>query len=231
MTDPRLHELEERLGYHFHDPDRLSAALIHSSAAEPGGPRASERLEFLGDAVLGLVLSDLLIECYPACDEGYLSKYRASMVKTSSFASKAQELQLDQYLTLGRGEERTGGRQKSSILAAAYEAVMGAIFLESGYEEVKRIVVRHFGEAIDCVGQLESIDPKTELQERVQATHHTTPTYRVVRAEGPDHARWFAVEVLLGDEALACGEGRSKRSAEQAAARHALERSGAPQPR
>jgi ribonuclease-3 len=223
MSDPGLDALEERLGYRFRHRERLTAALLHASAAEVAGPRTSERLEFLGDAVLGLALSDLLIERYPACNEGQLSKYRATLVKTASFARKAHELGLNQHLTLGRGEERTGGREKASILAAAYEAVMGAIFLEAGYTQVKSIVIRHFGETIDGVGQLATMDPKTELQECLQATHRTAPTYRVVREEGPDHARWFVVEVLLGPDVLASGEGRSKRSAEQAAARRALE--------
>jgi len=225
MTDQGLDTLEERVGYRFHDRAHLRAALVHASAAEITGPRASERLEFLGDAVLGLALSDLLIERYPMCNEGQLSRYRAALVRTASFARKARELGLNQHLILGRGEERTGGREKASILAAAYEAVMGAIFLESGYTQVKSVVVRHFGEAIDGVGELTTMDPKTELQECLQATHHTAPTYRVVREEGPDHARWFVVEVLLGADVLASGEGRSKRSAEEAAARLALERS------
>ncbi|MFN8625344.1 MAG: ribonuclease III [Candidatus Binatia bacterium] len=228
MSEAALRELEARLGYCFRERAHLRAALLHASAAEVAGPRTSERLEFLGDAVLGLVLSDLLIERYPACSEGHLSKYRATLVKTASFARKARELGLNEHLTLGRGEERTGGREKASILAAAYEAVMGAIFLESGYGQVKSIVIRHFGDAIDGVGQLETMDAKTELQERLQATHRTTPTYRIVREEGPDHARWFVVEVLLGAEVLASGEGGSKRRAEQAAARHALERTRDP---
>jgi len=223
MTDGSLGELEDRLGYHFQDPANLNAALTHSSAAEIAGPRPSERLEFLGDAVLGLVFSDLLIARYPECDEGRLSRYRAALVRTSSFAAKARELRLNECLTLGRGEERTGGREKSSILAAVYEAVMGAIFAESGYEQVKLAVSRHFGEAIDRVGQLATIDSKTELQECLQRTHRTTPAYRVVREEGPDHARWFVVEVLLGEVVLASGEGVSKRRAEQAAALLALE--------
>jgi ribonuclease III len=223
MTERTVQDLEQRLGYQFRDPDNAGAALTHSSAAEASRPRTGERLEFLGDAVLGLVFSDLLIQRYPECDEGQLSKFRAALVQTSSFAAKARELELNQYLTLGRGEERTGGREKSSILAAVYEAVMGAIFVESGYQQVKDIVLRHFGEAIDRVGQLETIDPKTELQERIQRTHHTTPLYRVVRAEGPDHARWFVVEVVLGETVLARGEGGSKRNAEQDAARRALD--------
>lgn len=223
MSDEPLKELERRLGYEFRDAANLNAALIHSSAAESAGARPSERLEFLGDAVLGLVFSDLLIARYPDCDEGRLSRYRAALVKTGSFAAKARELRLNECLMLGRGEERTGGREKSSILAATYEAVMGAVFAESGYEPVKTAVSRHFGEAIDRIGQLASIDPKTELQERLQRTHRTTPAYRVVREEGPDHARWFVVEVLLGGVVLASGEGASKRRAEQAAAHQALE--------
>lgn len=223
MNDEDLRALESRLGYSFRQPAKLLAALTHSSAAECAGPRPSERLEFLGDAVLGLVFSDLLIARYPECDEGRLSRYRAALVKTSSFAAKARELRLNECLTLGRGEERTGGREKSSILAAVYEAVMGAVFAESGYEQVRYTVAQHFGEAVDRVGQLASIDPKTELQERLQRLYRTTPVYRVVREEGPDHARWFVVEVLLGDSVLASGEGASKRRAEQAAAHQALE--------
>ena len=180
-------------------------------------------MEFLGDAVLGLVFSELLIGRYPECDEGRLSKFRAALVRTSSFAAKARELGLNRCLMLGRGEERTGGREKPSILAAAYEAVIGAVFVESGYETVKHIVLRHFGEALARIGELATIDPKTELQERCQQIHRMAPVYRVVRQEGPDHARWFVVEVLLGEAVLARGEGASKRSAEQDAARHALQ--------
>jgi ribonuclease-3 len=222
MAEETFQALQERLGYRFRDPDNLVAALTHASAAEGAPPRVSERLEFLGDAVLGLVFSELLIARYPECDEGRLSKFRAALVRTSSFAAKARDLGLDQCLMLGRGEERTGGREKPSILAAAYEAVIGAVFVESGYEAVKHIVLRHFGEALAHVGDFTVVDPKTELQERCQQTHKTVPAYQVVRQEGPDHARWFVVEVLLGEAVLARGEGASKRSAEQDAARHAL---------
>jgi ribonuclease-3 len=222
MAEEPFQALQERLGYRFRDPDNLVAALTHASAAEEAPPRASERLEFLGDAVLGLVFSELLIARYPECDEGRLSKFRAALVRTSSFAAKARDLGLDQCLMLGRGEERTGGRGKPSILAAAYEAVIGAVFVESGYEAVRHIVLRHFGEALAHVGDFTVVDPKTELQERCQQIHKMVPAYHVVRQEGPDHARWFVVEVLLGEAVLARGEGASKRSAEQDAARHAL---------
>jgi ribonuclease-3 len=222
MTDTALRALEARLGYQFRDPDNLVAALTHASAAEGAPPRVSERLEFLGDAVLGLVFSELLIARYPECDEGRLSKLRAALVRTSSFAAKARDLGLNRCVMLGRGEERTGGREKQSILAAAYEAVVGAVFVESGYEAVRHIVLRHFAEALARVGELASIDSKTELQEQCQQTYRRAPIYRVVRQEGPDHARWFVVEVLLGETVLARGEGASKRSAEQDAARRAL---------
>ena len=222
-TATALHALERRIGYQFRDPQKLVGALTHSSAIDASLPRVAERLEFLGDAVLGLVFSDLLIERYPERNEGQLSKLRAALVSTTSFAAKARELQLDQGLTLGKGEEKTGGRQKASILAAVYESVMGAIFLESGYETVRGIVTRHFGRALEQVAQLDTTDAKTELQELCQQLCRTAPVYRVVDEAGPDHARRFVVEVVLGDTVLACGEGGSKRSAEQEAARHALQ--------
>jgi ribonuclease-3 len=218
-----LDELQRRLGYQFRNPQRLIDALTHSSAIDASQPRLGERLEFLGDAVLGLVFSDLLIERYPDRNEGQLSKLRAALVSTTSFAAKAKDLQLDQGLTLGKGEEKTGGRQKTSILAAVYESVMGAIFLENGYETARGIVTRHFARAIDQVAQLDTTDAKTELQELCQQLCRVAPVYRVVDEAGPDHARRFIVDVLLGDAVLARGEGGSKRSAEQDAARHALQ--------
>jgi ribonuclease-3 len=221
---PALDELEQRIGYRFRDAQNLVAALTHSSAADVSGPRASERLEFLGDAVLGLAFADLLIQRYPEHDEGRLSKFRASLVCTTSFAAKARELQLHEGLTLGKGEEKTGGREKPSILAAVYEAVMGAIFVESGYQQVRDIVAHHFREAIDQIERLETTDAKTELQELCQHRYRITPVYRTVDEAGPDHARRFVVDVLLGETVLAQGEGGSRRSAEQDAARRALQR-------
>lgn len=220
---PPLHALQQRLGYEFRDSDALLAALTHSSAVMLPRPRVSERLEFLGDAVVGLVLSDLLVERYPEHDEGRLSKFRALLVSTTSFAAKARELGLNEFLTLGKGEEKTGGREKASILAAVYEAVMGAIFVEAGYACVRAIVAEHFRDAVEHVGERATSDAKTELQERCQQLLRTTPTYRVVEESGPDHERRFVVDVVLGGAVLARGEGASKRSAEQAAARQALE--------
>jgi len=224
MSDllPTASDLEDRVGYRFRDRQQLVAALTHASAVEASQPRAAERLEFLGDAVLGLVFSDLLVARYPAYSEGRLSKCRAMLVSTESFAAKARELGLNLWLTLGKGEEKTGGREKTSILAAVYEAVMGAVFLEAGYDAVREIVGRQFGDAIDRVGAAHTTDAKTELQELCQDRCRVTPVYRVVSQAGPDHARHFVVDVLLGEQVLARGEGRSKRAAEQDAARHAL---------
>ena len=224
MADPAkpLDELERALGYEFRDASNLIAALTHSSAVDADQPRLSERLEFLGDAVLGLVLSDLLTERYPHYAEGQLSKSRAALVSTASFAAKARELGLNHYVHLGKGEEKTGGRDKPSILAAVYEAVMGAIFRERGYLTVREVAAQHFGDTIEHLGQLETLDAKTELQELCQHLHRVTPVYRVEQELGPDHARRFFVSVLVGDVVLASGAGASKRVAEQDAARRAL---------
>lgn len=217
-----LDQLQRRLGYEFVDVANLSAALTHSSAIEAGGVRVAERLEFLGDAVVGLVVSELLLQRYPTEDEGRLSKLRAALVSTVSLATKARELELNEYVTLGKGEEKTGGRQKESILADAYEAVIGAIFLEVGYDGIRSVLQQHFAFAIEAVGQLDTTDPKTELQELCQSLCRATPIYRVAAESGPDHDRRFVVDVLVGENVLATGEGRSKRNAEQQAALRAL---------
>jgi len=221
-SEDNLEQLQRQLGYEFRDVGSLKAALTHSSALESGGVRVAERLEFLGDAVVGLVLSELLVQRYPQEDEGRLSKLRAALVSTVSFATKARELELNEYVTLGKGEEKTGGRQKESILADAYEAVMGAIFLEVGYNGVRQVIKEHFSFALEAVGQLDTTDAKTELQELCQSLCRATPVYRVAQESGPDHDRRFVVDVLVGENVLAKGEGRSKRSAEQQAALRAL---------
>jgi ribonuclease-3 len=224
MTDDRhsLNDLQERLGYRFADANALIAALTHSSAVESGSIRVAERLEFLGDAVVGLVLSELLVQRYPSEDEGRLSKLRAALVSTVSLATKARQLKLNDYLTLGKGEEKTGGRQKESILADVYEAVIGAIFMEVGYEGARFVIEKHFAAAVDGIGQLDTTDAKTELQELCQSLCRVTPIYRVINESGPDHDRRFVVEVIVGDNVLTHGEGRSKRTAEQQAALRAL---------
>lgn len=219
-----LDELQARVGYRFGDARLLADALTHASALPASGPRPGERLEFLGDAVLGLVLSDLLVARYPDLDEGRLSRARAALVNTASAAARARELGLDRVLELGRGEEKSGGRRKASILAAGYEALLGAIFLDGGYDAARAVVARHFRDLLGAAHGLSLPDPKTALQEACQERYRLAPVYCVVEARGPDHARRFLVEVRLGDAVLGRGEGTSKRDAEQAAARQALER-------
>lgn len=223
VLQDELDALQARLGYRFVSPERLRDALTHSSAVDSAGARPSERLEFLGDAVVGLVISELLWRRYPDHPEGDLSRFRAALVNKRSFAAQAVELGLDRCLLLGKGEEKTGGRYKASILADVFESVIGAVFLDGGFDVIRRILAGHFESLIEGVAEFETTDPKTELQELCQRISQETPAYRVIREEGPDHAREFAVEVLLGDAVLASGIGRSKRDAERRAAKAALD--------
>lgn len=214
--------LEQRLGYVFHSKALLEAALTHASSVVETGPRRMEQLEFLGDAVLGLMLADLLLQRHPSASEGQLSQYRAALANTRSLARKAQMLGLDQALRLGRGEEKSGGRTKDRILAASYEAVLGAIYLDGGCEAARASVARHFEEDVSRVPSRTEFDAKTALQEFCQAHYRKAPRYLVVDQGGPDHARWFIVDVVVGDRVLSRGQGKSKRAAQQDAARKAL---------
>jgi len=218
------HTLEEQLGYQFRNRSLLEAALTHASALPRGVVRAGEQLEFLGDAVLDLVIADLLLKRFPECDEGQLSKLRAQFVRASTLAAKGRELGLGAALRLGRGEERSGGRAKESILAAVYEAVIAAMFRDAGYRRARAVVGRHFVREIAAAKMLATQDWKTLLQERTQARFRTVPEYRLVEERGPAHARQFTSEAWVAGECLARGEGGSKREAEQHAARAALDR-------
>jgi ribonuclease-3 len=231
MSAPRPDDdgaLEERLGYTFLDHRLLEAALTHTSALPPGGVRAGEQLEYLGDAVLGLVIADLLLRAFPQLDEGELSRRRATLVRAPTLAAKAAALGIGPALRLGRGEDRGGGRAKASILASTYEAVLGAIYRDGGFERARAVITRHFTEELERGGVAGTPDWKTTLQERIQAEHRTVPEYRLAGEEGPAHARQFTVEVWVGDRYLARGQGTSKREAEQQAARAALESFGDP---
>ncbi|MGD9763157.1 MAG: ribonuclease III [Candidatus Binatia bacterium] len=221
VEDPRA--LEERLGHIFADRALLERSLTHPSALPPGAVRAGEQLEFLGDAVLNLVVADLLLHHFPELAEGELSKRRATLVRTVTLATKARELGLDGALRLGRGEDRSGGRSKASILAHAYEAVLGAVFRDAGFAAAHRVVERHFADDIARGGVAGAPDWKTILQERTQAAGGTVPQYRVAEESGPAHARRFTVEVWIEGAHRATGHGSSKRSAEQEAARAALD--------
>jgi len=220
--------LEERLGLRFADRAMALAAVTHKSYVNEHRDDAhladNERLEFLGDAVIDLAVSHRLMERFPEAHEGDLSKMRAAVVDEPGLCEMARALDLGALLRLGRGEELTGGRQKSSLLADAMEAVIGAVFLETGLSPVLQIIDRFLGEAFAraAAGTLDR-DFKTQLQELAQSRLRSTPRYRVVGEHGPDHSKTFEVETELRGEVLGRGAGRSKKDAEQAAARLALE--------
>lgn len=223
----RIQALEGRLGVTLALPDLALQALTHKSYVnEHKEVRLldNERLEFLGDAVVDLAISDRLMGRFPNASEGELSKLRALIVNEDGLARIARRLQLGELLLLGRGEELTGGRDKNSVLADALEAVIGAVYRGSGLGTVLEMVDRHFGEALEGVAQGRSgLDYKTKLQEDVQTRMKVAPRYRVVSEAGPDHEKTFEVEVSIGSELYARATGRSKKEAEQAAARATLE--------
>lgn len=214
---------EERLGHRFKRPELLALALTHRSYAnEQGLPGNSERLEFLGDSVLGALTAEWLFERHPELPEGELSKAKSVLVSEPSLAEHAAALGLGEALRLGVGEERSGGREKPSLLADALEAVFGALWLDGGLEAARRAVRRFLAGASAAPGSVEDADAKTRLQELVQSRGWERPTYRVVAAEGPDHQKRFEVECLVQDRVAGRGSGRSKKAAEQKAAAAAL---------
>lgn len=217
------HVIKERLAYQFRKPDLLETALTHRSLAPSGGTRNNEKLEFLGDAVLDLVVSDLLMQQFPRHQEGDLSKLRASLVNARILAEKARALGLGTEIRLGKGEEKSGGREKESILAAAYEALLGAIYLDRGFPAARRVLARQFAADLKARASGAVEDCKTRLQEITQRIFKTTPTYTLVRETGPDHAKHFVSQISVAGRTFGRGEGRSKKSAEQAAAMEALQ--------
>jgi ribonuclease-3 len=218
-----LAEVEERLGYRFQDPGLLRRSLTHRSFAGRDPAHNNEQLEFLGDAVLSLAMGDLLLQRFAGRSEGDLSKVRASLVNEAVLALTATELGLGEHIRIGKGEERTGGRRKPSILAGAYEAVLGAVYLDGGFPAARELVGGHFSRAIDDHTTLGLQDYKTRLQEMTQSHFKEVPTYRLVRASGPDHDKRFVSQILVGGKVYGRGVGRSKKIAEQAAAMKALE--------
>lgn len=221
-------DLQARIGYSFRDRGLLEHALTHKSrAAEDatGGVSDNESLEFLGDAVLGLVVADLLFQQYPNYTEGQKSKVKAAVVSTQSLARRAEEIRLGEHLILGRGEEKTGGRFKQALLADAYEALIAAIYLDGGLEAAKAFLRRELKEALDAgIAQTFAPDYKSTLQERMQALGQALPEYRLSGSEGPDHRKTFTIEVVVNGEVLGTATGRAKKEAEQEAARLALAR-------
>ena len=220
-----LINLAGRLGHRFKDLARLDQALRHSSFAHenPEAGPSNEQMEFLGDAVLALTVSSLLLLNFPESSEGELSRGRAALVNARRLAVLARELDLGSYLLLGRGEEAQAGREKPSLLADALEAVMAAVFLDGGLEAADALTRRWFTPLLAGMDESPWQDFKTRLQELTQARHQGSPTYNLLSESGPSHARVFEVEVCLGERPLARGQGRTKKQAEQRAAREALE--------
>lgn len=223
MADsPSLEPLERQLSYSFQQKALLRLALTHRSAPLRPGEEHNEKLEFLGDAVLGLVISDLLMRRFPEAREGDLSKMRASLVNARVLAAKAAAISLGQSLRLGSGEERSGGRDKESILAAAYEAVLGALYLDGGFAPVYQLVAQHFAPELEEKSRVVLLDYKTRLQEITQKVFKETPVYTVVESRGPDHEKRFLSQVSIAGKLYGCGEGPNKKSADQAAALQTL---------
>ncbi len=220
--------LETRIGHRFKRQDLLELALTHRSwANEQGMPENYERLELLGDAVLGLVTAEWLYHNNPELPEGELAKRKAQLVSRPSLARYAQQIGLGQELRIGVGEDRSGGRNKASILEAALEAVFGAVFLDAGLDAARQVILpmlEDAGEAPAQLAQLLAADAKTQLQEVTQALGWDLPDYRLTREAGPDHSKVFTIECWIAGELAGCGEGPSKKSAEQKAAAEALAR-------
>ncbi|HUI07066.1 MAG TPA: ribonuclease III [Verrucomicrobiae bacterium] len=219
-------KLQKIIGYEFKDPDLLSEAITHPSIAhERGGEngRHNQRLEFLGDAVLQLVLTDRVFKLYPDLPEGKLTQIRAHLANRHTLFRRAQAIDLGKYLLLGKGEEASGGRERLSNLADAYEALLGAIYLDGGIRAVRKFVLAQFADEFANIKQAtHRQNPKGRLQELLQAHSPNGPSYRVLRESGPDHSKYFEMAVEWEGREIGRGNGSSKKQAETAAAEAAL---------
>ena len=222
-----LASFQDQLSYAFRDEGLLRLALTHPSVAHeaPGVTPHNQRLEFLGDAVLGAVLTRELYERFPHLGEGPLTKARAQLVNRRTLASEARRLGLGAHLILSRGEEVSGGRERLSALADAYEALLGAMFMDGGYEAAREFILRSFRDSFGTLAEVPNLDnPKGELQELLQARSPVAPHYQVTCATGPDHDRSFECAVMHGGAELGRGHGKSKKEAESRAAFEALQK-------
>jgi ribonuclease-3 len=229
MAEP-IDRLEQDLGHRFRDPALLARALTHSSHTHEAMGRETgydnEQLEFLGDSVLGFLVSARLVETYPQYPEGRLSKWKAHLVSATHLVQTARALRLGEYLQLGRGEELSGGRTKRALLANAVEAVIAALYLDGGIDAARRFVERHIiGDALDRTEPRDELfeDYKSALQEWLQAAKMPQPRYLVVQERGPQHHKTFTIEVRIGSDLSVQAEGPAKKAAAQEAARLALE--------
>ena len=222
-----LNDLEKNLGVTFKNKALLRQALTHRSYLnEHPSPKniSNERLEFLGDAILEFVISEILFHKFPKVNEGVLTALRSHVVCTQSLAQISQKLETGLFLYLSRGEEKEGGRKNPTLLANVLEALIGAIFQEGGIKAASTFIQKHFHEAISQLSSKNLKDRKSLFQEKIQEAEKITPTYRVLKEGGPDHAKIFLVGVFVGKREAGQGEGRSKQEAQEAAAKMALER-------
>jgi ribonuclease-3 len=225
VPEPDLDELERRLGVAFKDRALLRQALIHKSLTNDlgeSGLGSNERLEFLGDSVLGMMVSEQLYRAYPDRDEGQLTLLRSALVRASSLAVWARELDLGSFVMVGRGERRAGGRNRDALLSSAFEAVLGAVYIDRGYRAARSLVLRFVGEELAEVGERQVIDAKSRLQQVSQARFSVTPTYEVLEVSGAGHSPIFTIRVTAGGGVSAVADGRSKQTAQQTAAAEAL---------
>jgi ribonuclease-3 len=223
-----IKEFEDKLGYHFKNPAYLTTALTHSSYANENKAAgcSNERLEFLGDSVLGVVVADYLYKNYPHMPEGDLTKNRAALVCEKACCNFSRQIQVGDYLRLSHGEQNSGGRTRSSILADAFEAIIAAIYLDSGMEDARKFILRFVLPALQTSKPKAFKDYKTSLQEIIQQNPEEHLEYVLTGETGPDHNKHFSVEVHLNSNVIGKGGGRSKKEAEQQAAREALELMG-----
>jgi ribonuclease-3 len=222
-----LDELQKKLQISFHDRELLTRAFVHRSHLNETHNLhlSNERLEFLGDAVLSFLTSHFLYEQYPDFPEGTLTNIRSSLVKTNSLAQVARELHMGDLLLLSHGEESSGGRNNSSLLADCFEALLGAVYLDQGIEKAREFLSRWLFPKTKAIVENKSyVDYKSLLQELVQQQSRISPTYQVVKSEGPDHAKTFWIDAVANGQILGSGSGKSKQDAEQAAAQNALEK-------
>jgi len=224
MKFAKLDQLQEIISYRFKDVDLLQKALTHRSALnETGVTQSYERLEFLGDSILEMLITDYLYHTYKESDEGHLTTARSVIVRTKSLSALAVKIGIPEHLYMSRGEEAGGGKENPSILEDSVESLMGAIYLDGGLDSVKnffkKFVVPHAQELL-ANGQLK--DPKSLLQERAQAENYSSPSYKIIKEEGPDHQKEFTVAVFVNNKEISLGKGKNKQDAEQIAAQQAL---------
>lgn len=223
-----IHQIQTSIEYQFADPALLEQALTHRSYLNEyggvGGVADNERLEFLGDAVLDFLVGDMLFRRYPQMPEGDMTRLRAALVRTESLAELGTDIQLGQALRMGRGEEASGGRTRITNVCAAFEALVGAMYLDGGVSVVRDFISDRVDVMLEQVmAESRDKDARSLLQEWSQAEHNLTPAYRTISESGPDHRKEFVVAVLIGDKAVAHGTGKSKQAAAQSAAREALQ--------